>query len=312
VAVQFRQIGVPDARTTNTEVRQQLRCAQQRTESLLNRPQLPRPPTLLSALSALQRAIQAAYVSLPLQRLVQMQQRLEDLHDDVDRGVYFDTVPDVATTIKTLRRFYSDLTGLLVDLAEPRQPSRSQEDNPVLDQFLKHAQQRGWRVPDQQRPAATEQDGFVQSVSYLQKIAVAPQNLLAPGTEFGVTTGSIVLMTEHPIPESTLNSWADEREVYIVFGHYVVLPQVQLLGVLPHLAIWSEDDININRFVSIAKSVQTAAAKPKNLIQYPRRVRHHYYCPLINIAATDQRYFRTWDLLVQQENNANTTNRVKW
>jgi len=301
VAIQFRQIGVPDARTTNAEVRQCLRRAQQRTESLLNRPTLPRPPTLLNSLEALRRAITVAYASLPLQRLVQMRQRLEDLHDDVDRGVYFGVVPDTVLTTKILRQFYSDLTGLLVDLTEPLRPRKEQEDNPILKRFLEHAAKRGWKVPELQQSAAEEQDGFVQSCSYLRKISVTPQHLLAPDTDFGITTGSIVLMTEHPIPESTLSSWANEREVYIVFGHYVVLPQVQLLGVLPHLALRAESDVNIDRFVSISDLIQEKqGSASESLIRYPRRLQHHYYCPLVDVAGSDRRYFRTWDLLIQQ------------
>jgi len=305
VLTQFRQIGVPDARTTNAEVRQQLRRAQQRTESVLNRPQLPRPSVLLNVLKALRRAVQTAYSLLPLQRLKQLEQQLDTLQDDVDRGAYFGFCPTTLGTHQTLRQFYSDLTGLLVDLTEPWRP-RKQETDSVLQSFMEKAAQRGWKVPATQHTATENQDGFVQSIDYVRKISIPPQQLLPSHTDFGVTTGSIVLMTEQSIPESTLNNWAQQQQdVYIVFGHYVVLPNVRLLGVLPHLATTGGSNgnatVDIERFVSISELLQDREGPILNdLIRYPRRICHHYYCPLVGVAGQDRRYFQTWDLLTQQ------------
>lgn len=316
MAVQFRQIGVPDARVTNAEVRQHLRRAQQRTESLLNRPQLPRPFALLNALKALRRAVQAAYSSLPLQRLTQLRQQLDALYDAVDRGAYFGFHPDALGAHKTLRRFYGDLTGLLVDLTEPPRSRRDPDADSVMQRFLERAQQRGWKVPAVQRIAIEEQDGFVQSIDYLRKVSILPQQLLQENTDFGITTGSIVLMTEQPIPEATLNSWTNHQEVYIVFGHYVVLPNIRLLGLLPHLATIGGSNgnaaIDVNRFVSISELLrEQEGATTDNLIRYPRRIRHHYYCPLVDVAGQDRRYFRVWDVLTQQEHHGNAENKFE-
>ena len=306
MAVQFRQIGVPDGRQTNAEVRQLLRRARQRTEALLNRPVLPGHSALLTALTTLQRTIQAAYTALPLQRLNQMQQRLNQLHDDVDRGAYFGFHPSTLGVDQTLRQFYSDVTGLIVDLTTPLRPRRDPEADGVLKKFLERAAERGWRVPETQPRAVEQQDGFAQSVDYLRKIAVQPQTLLPLDTEFGITTGSIVLMTEHPIPESTLASWANHQDVYVVFGHYVVLPNIRLLGVTPPLVLTNGSNgtaiVNISRFELISELVQDDTEPiTDKLIRYPRRVQHHYYCPLVSVNGTDRRYFKTWDLLVQQE-----------
>ncbi len=299
MAVQFRQIGVPDARKTNAGVRQQLRRAQQRTESLLNRPQLPRPAALLATLQLLQKTLMKAYAALPLQRLTQMHQHLDELRDDVDRSAYFGVAPDPATTTKTLRRFYSDVTGLMVNLQEPK-TQREPEPDQLLGKFLETAEQRGWKVPASKQPQQVTRDGFVQSADYVRKIAVPAQNLLAPDQDFGTTEGAIVLSTEHQIPESTLKLWADHQDVYIVFGRYVVLPKVQLLGMLPHLVL-RDQRVNLKKFDSASELLQRRGSPPSSgLLHYPRRVQHHYYCPMVDVAGVDRHYFQTWDLLVQQ------------
>ena len=299
MAVQFRQIGVPDQRKTTAGVLQQLKRAQQRTETLLNRPQFPRPPVLLATLKSLQKIIMQAYAALPLQRLTQMHQRLDELRDDVDRSAYFGMVTDPAITAKILRRFYSDVTGLMVNLQEPKQV-REPEPDQLLDKFLKTAEQRGWKVPPTKQPRRVKQDGFVQSVDYLHKIAVTPHDLLDPEQSVGTTEGAIVLMTEHRIPESTLKLWADQRDVYIVFGHYVVLPKVQLFGMLPHLVL-ADQRVNLKKFTSATEMLWRDPDSPQlsSLIHYPRRVQHHYYCPVVNVAGQDRHYFKTWDLLIQ-------------
>lgn len=302
MVAQFRQIGVLSPNTANAEVRQQLRRAQQRTEALLNRPSLPRLPTLLNALVQLQKTIQDAYAVLPLQRLQQISQWLDQAHDTLEHGAFFGAVVNAPDLNQLLRRIYRDVTKLIVSLTVTPRKEQDPESDVVLKKFWERAAEHGWKVPDQQQPPTDQQDGFCQSVHYLQKVSVTPQALLPPDVDFGITTGSIVLTTEHQIPESTLTAWSNRRDVYIVFGQYIVLPEIKLLGMLPHLATGRSQQVDIRRFESISALVQDQDGPvTENLIRYPRRVRHHYYCPLVDVHGTDRRYFKSWDLLIKQD-----------
>jgi len=58
--------------------------------------------------------------------------------------------------------------------------------------------------------------------------------------------------------------------------------------------------VNINRFITIADYLdEQGVADARHLIRSPRRVCHHYYCPMLNIQDSHRQYFRTWDLLTK-------------
>ena len=302
---QFRQIGVPDARQTNSEVRQLLKRAQRRTETVLNRPNLPRPHSLLSALGVLRDAIQQAYGHLPLQRFTLLQQHLEELQDDVERAVHFRWNLNGDAT-QALRHFYRTVSMLLQELSPQKQPRVDDETKAGLQKFLTTAAERGWRVQEQREVETIEVDGFKQSINYICKMSVSPDHLLTPDTDFGVTEASILLLHDTPIPEAVLLEWTKppyNLDVYIVFGNYVVLSRCGFLGLRPHLALATGDEnlgINISQFATVADYLdEQGTATARNLIQSPRRVAHHYYCPVLNVQDAHRQYFRTWDLLTK-------------
>lgn len=307
---QFRQIGVPDARRTNSEIRNYLRRIQQRVESLLNRTRLPRPATLLRVIDTLHETSSAAYRKLPLQRLKQLSGNLEALRDDVECRAFLSQQDDL--TYRQLQRVYSDVTGLLVDLTETK-PKKNREDDEIIKKFFEKAAERGWRVPDAADLGAQEEhDGFFRSWQYINKVAVDHDNLLDPDTDFGITEGAIILRTEQPIPEATLTRWAQhplDQDVYVVFGQYVVLTHCRFLGLRSDLALVDDGPtVDLNQFISISAAIGNGTSR--HLIGSPRRIKQHYYCPVINIAAADRKYFKTWDLLLKEQND--TKNRNRW
>lgn len=300
MVAQFRQVGIPDARTTSAEVRRQLRRAQQRAEAVLNRPKFPRPAALLATITSLQQAVQTAYSLLPLHRLSSLKTKLSRLYDEIDRGAYFGFRPEALGADKDFRQIYSELTGILVDISSPFQSKQEPEPDPEFDSFLQKASRRGWKVPDKRHAVDSVNDGFAQSSSYLQKISIPTESLLSAEVDYGTLTGSIILLTDRQIPESTLRNWTSLSAVYIVFGCYVVLPHIKLMGVSPRIALQEADGkatLKLSNIISIANKLPEEDAA--SLIRYPRRVQQHYYCPLFSVAGQDKRYFKTWDLLVQ-------------
>lgn len=293
---QFRQVGVPDSNTTIATVRQYLRTAQARIESLLNRPRFPRPPTLLKSLQLLRGILQAAYDVLPLRRLEHLCGRLQLLHNQVDDGAFLGYHQE-DSSYKTLRNIYSDVTGLLVELSDTPKTKNDLEQDSLLRRFLDTAQKRGWKVAEPKPEDEDQSDGFIQSIRYLNQISIPSNELLSTNTDFGITTGAIVLAPDQSIPETTLRRWAKQQDVYLVFGQYIVLPQVQLLGVSPNLVTTEDDIISLNRFVSISNLLNKD--QNEQLIRFPKRVQHHYYCPIVNVSAYDRQHFRSWDVLTK-------------
>ena len=303
---QFRQIGVPDTRKTNSEVRQLLKRAQRRTETVLNRPTLPHPHTLLTSIGVLRDTVQQAYDHLPLQRFTLLQQHLEDLQDNVERAAHFSWNLNGDIT-QALRHVYRTVSVLLQDLSPRKQPKLDDDTKNSLQKFLTTAAERGWRVQEQSTDSGTAIDGFGQSINYIFKMSVDPDNLLPASLDFGVTEASILLLNETPIPETVLLEWTKppyNLDVYVVFGNYVVLSHCGFLGLRPHLALLSKEDdetgVDIKRFASVADYLDDqGTADARLLIQSPRRILHHYYCPMLNVQDNHRQYFRTWDLLTR-------------
>lgn len=319
---QFRQVGATNARQTNAAVSRWLRRAQRRTETILNRASLPPLTTLLNALQGLQEALQQAHTYLPaspdIARLLMV---VEELHSTVEHSSFFGSQP-TRTVHHTLRGFYRDLEMLLRSLGRPG--TRNQRDSEIelrFHAFLETAAQRGWKVPEALPTQPVQEDGIAQSCDYVHAISKPPENILQPHTEIGLTAAPILLLNEQPIPEQVLIEWTQppfSLDVFIVFGYYVVVPNCQFLGVRPQLARIEGNDgqsgININSFVDAAHRLDVEGkTNSRNLIRYPRRVQHHYYCPVLDLNPRYRHYFSRWDMLIQQSNgvkHGNAENRT--
>jgi len=311
-STQFRQVGVPDARRVATEVRRHLRHVQRRTGALLNRQRLPRPKTLLRTLDSLEEAIGKAYDRLQLRRIAMLREQLIQLSLAVQQNVGLD--PEHQDTTQTLRQIYRDSSVLLHELQSPRR-RKTEETEQQYQAFLHAASARGWRVPESKPTTQPEADGVEQSCRYIQRVGIAPDKLLNPADQYGLVSCALLLLNDPPIPESTLVRWTREPynlDVYVVFGHYIVLPRAKVLGVHPDLAVYTGGEgieaVNINRFAWAAEAVNNGVTR-YDLIRYPQRVQHHYYCPMLGMDPQDRRYFRKWAVLINEgSENGNAEN----
>lgn len=306
---QFRQIGVPDSRQTNSEVKLVLRRAQQRTETLLNRPRLPPASSLLTTLSTLQRLTQQAYASLPLRRLSLLTEQLEDLHENVERHSILGASPN-GDSSSALRRFHRDLTRILSQIQAPVSTKKEKPDKEAqhkIKQFLEKAAERGWKVRDDVTDEpADEVDGFAQSLSYVQKIASSKEELLDRDSDMGVVTDApLLLLPDQIIPHSVLLSWTQpplSADVYVIFGRYIVINQCIFMGVTPSLALTEPDDLvpNPRRLQLVANYLDDqGSVDRRNLIQHPKRIGSHYYCPVLSVPSGHHKYFRSWDMILK-------------
>lgn len=305
---QFRQIGVPDSRQTNAEVKQCLRRAQRRTETLLNRSTLPQAPTLLGTLSTLQQLTKQAYESLPMRKLSMLTDQMSELHDAVERDSFFGIQPN-GNSAQALRQFYKDLTQILSQMRAPAPAKRTEPDESKqkIKKFLEQAADRGWKVRDDLDDEPRDDvDGFTQSLSYVRKVSTTKDQLLPNEDDMGVVENtSIILIPDRSVPDSVLLSWTQpphDMDVYVVFGRYIVLNKCACMGVKPFLALtMPEKKPDPKRFQLVANYLDDQGAlNRKDLIQHPKRVRNHYYCPLLNIPNSHHTYFRSWDLLLAE------------
>lgn len=306
---QFRQIGVPDSRQTNAEVKRCLKRAQRRTETLLNRSTLPQASSLLGTLSTLQQLTKQAYESLPMRRLSLLSDKMSELYDSVERDSFFGVRPNGNSAV-ALRQFHRELTQVLNQMRAPAQPKRQAPDDKAkqkIKKFLEQAADRGWKVRDEEDVEyKDEMDGFTQSLSYVKKVSTAKDCLLPIESDIGVIHGaSLILIPDRSIPDSVLLSWTQpplELDVYVVFGRYIVISRCACMGVKPFLALTMPDKKpDPKRFMLVANYLDgQGVLDRKHLIQHPKRVRNHYYCPLLGIPSSHHTYFRSWDLLLEK------------
>jgi len=290
---QFRQSGTPDLKRTNALVRQHIKKAQKRAETLLNR--TPRTPTLLSSLEAAREAIDQAYGLMPLHRLTMVSASLEEVYDRVETNAMFGHRSNGDVTV-AIQRIYRDLSVILNDLG--RKPKKKQ-DTSEIDKFLEKMEGRGWKVSKKDDTEGHDFDGFDRSIRHLRKVAINRDNLL-DDEDFGFIRAPVVLAHNKPIPETTLVDWTQQpfgMDVHIVFGSYVVLNDIMFLGVRPEL-VTDEDNkgrlrIRTHKFVDIANEVDADAGS--HVVRRPNRIHNHYYCPIFS--PRYQKYFRSWNIV---------------
>lgn len=292
---QFRQIGVQNSRRVNTEVRRWLKLAQRRTERLLNKQKLPPARTILKTLDVLYGATQSANEYVARQRLVESLQRLAELKETVERNSHFHAGAPVNILVD-LRRYYRDISSLLVEYDSGKKPAKYNE-NAELGRFLTAATQRGWRVRAPKEDE-TDADGFQQSMQYIHQVSVSEDALLGHSTRVGLATAPLLILSDSSIPESVLQGWTESptnKDVFVVFGHYIVIPDCQFIGIGTAEGIYSSD------LDFVADQLHSEGLTTGDVLPFSRMIKNHVYRPIVRVPAEQRRYFRRWDMLVNKD-----------
>jgi len=312
MASQLRQIGVADTRQANVAACRLLRDAQHRLKTLLQRPSFPKTSALLTTLTALQRNFQKAQQWANPADLAQLCSDTQNLYNIVDRCEFFGQRPN-GTTKETLRLLQRRLGNCLSELTEPNRPEHTDDTQRALQQFCEDIETRGWRISSSQgAPTHHEIKEEADAYVFLHDTIAPLETLLDSETDFGFIEAPIILLPGKSISEATLLEWTrapHNQTVYCLFGNYIVIPKTTFLGI-------SANIMAINKKSSIA--VRTNRVEPvlnyllhgsdrkynvdeRSLIKYPRRVRQHYYYPVINIASRHYRHFRRWNMLIKEK-----------
>ena len=266
----FRKIGFPNTRTILL-----LRRARHSIENSL-------PGISQKALDRVARDIEAAYGALPLQRLATAVSTVKKLSPRQDAAA---------------RQLHHDLGAVLQDLSSRPKPTRAEPEE-AFQTFLKQAANRGWRVQDVEEKIKP-QDGFTESVDYIKSIALPFKSFLQQDDDFGIVQAPILLLQGSRVPKNILLDWTkppESRQVYVVFGRYIVVSPMQFLGIRAPLVtmqngngIWLDED----KFEDVAQILGVT----QDVIYAPQRILHHYYCPIMTIPNQPTRRFMLgWDI----------------
>jgi hypothetical protein len=272
-----------------------------RIERVLNRPTLPPPGSLLTVVATLRNTIDVAYTELPLRRLGLLRETLTSVYDSIEDDLFADRKPNGDVT-KVLRQSYARAAKLVEDLTTNTKTETEPETLLQINKFLEAAATRGWRVTECTEDIEEQEcaDGFAQSYQCIQTISPARNGLLQKDVDAGVVSAPVLLLTETTVPENVLTTWAQDVDVYIVFGSYTVITPCQFIGIAPYFVLCKDGSMRTDRFEIFADYLSVeGTVMHKTIIPYPRRIADHYYCPVVNVKAVQHKYFKNWDLLTK-------------
>lgn len=174
--------------------------------------------------------------------------------------------------------------------------------NPSLNAFLQKAEKRGWTVTKTMKKALKDagvvpledDPGLEESFELLNELQSCQGALLPDNAQMGVSQLAIISYnTKHP-PESIIKKFLDPGigyDVYLVFGSYLVVNKMAMLGIHKDL-MWVQDEDNkpqldVDKFYNLHPLLANDLPQWANLLAqtYPvqptRRAGNHYYCPLV-------------------------------
>lgn len=196
--------------------------------------------------------------------------------------------------------------------------ARAQQE---LAPFLEQLRSRGWKTQDPKPPPKhaplfglddeEEFDGFEQGANLIHTLQRSSTELLPPDELMGVVKFPVISLNKKRIPESLIQFCTDPRigySVYIVFGGYMVVDNMCLLGIHKSL-MWMQGDkgveLDLDKFqhlVPYVKNHYPQWTEPLNLmypVQPARVVGDHCYCPLLpmNVLKSWGNGIGAWELL---------------
>lgn len=237
------------------------------------------------AVSNILKSLTKAYQTMPMQRIVMAK-------DAVEKA-------PMTRRAEVLRAVHVAIEQILDDLGQYRvQPTVPQEPD-VLTNWLQAVGDKGWRVAiksaDNQDECA---DGFELSAQYLDSIVVEVSALLTPDQQYGTVDLPCILMQGYSIPKQTLQDWScgpGRMDVTVVYGQYIAVKPVRCIGILADLLEMRDGSLALSRVNDVA---EVSGVKSVDVVPAPRRLGHHYYCPVFDAHDAQRRFFMQWHPLV--------------
>ena len=179
---------------------------------------------------------------------------------------------------------------------QPTAPKEN-EPNPSLleDFFAKAEKDKGWKiqrgpVPKEKDPAACGDDPFGIGCQIVSDLSL-PYNMLLPDdVEVGLVSFSIILLEAYRLPQTVLRECGNMSPLHKIFGSYVVLQNVTLMGIhqdLMRVVGKGKEQIDESRFRNLIPYLsrnypETTDVLAKTFPSGPTRyARRHYYSPLL-------------------------------
>lgn len=169
-----------------------------------------------------------------------------------------------------------------------------------LEPFLEIARDRGWRIHDkpssQNIETAEEHDGFLLSIELVQASKRNEADLLQSDQMIGIVEFPVIVVNKRTIPDQIIQTCVDPcigYSVYLVFGGYVVVKNMLMIGIHESiLQVYDSDTINQSQlatekfahFLPYVSSQEPIWAPTLEKLQPIQPIRHmgaHYYSPLM-------------------------------
>jgi hypothetical protein len=162
----------------------------------------------------------------------------------------------------------------------------------MLERFFERAKGKGWRIQEARKSLTHPEvdDPFGEGCYLLNDISVPYQKLLDDEVAVGLAPFPIVLLEAYRLPATVMRECARVTPLHKVFGHYVVLQQVHLMGVhrdLIQVADGKKSKVDTGRFRHLLPYLRrnfpgADAILDRSLPSGPARfARYHYYTPLL-------------------------------
>lgn len=174
--------------------------------------------------------------------------------------------------------------------------------DPSLNAFLEKAERRGWTVTKTMKKVLKDagvvpledDPGLEESFDLLNELQSCQGSLLPDDMQMGVSQLAIISYNTKRPPESIVKKFLDPHigyDVYLIFGSYLVVNQMAMLGIHKDL-MWISDEknkpqLNVDKFYDLHPVVAKDFPQWANLLAqtYPvqptRLAGSHYYCPLV-------------------------------
>lgn len=188
-----------------------------------------------------------------------------------------------------------------------------------LGSFLEKAPTRGFRVTerqlaDQTSTTQTENDGLDDSLKLVWRLQKPIVNLLSDDTIVGVIQFPIITSNARRFPDALIQECSVPSlgyDFYLVFGDYLVIDKMCLLGI--HRSIMKTFDdknnpqLDVDKFVALHSYLISEQPEWAQVLQQTqpgqpaKREGSHYYCPLVPLAIKQKWSLGigNWDFLTQ-------------
>jgi len=215
----------------------------------------------------------------------------------------------------------NSISSLLVKKDKPTPKTHVAPPTPpppssILVQFFSAAKDRGWKVQEPRFSFSIEEeeaeDPFFASCVLVKSLSQPYHTLLEEGVDLGVVSCNILLLDAYRLPATVISQCEDHHTLHKVFGTYVVLQNVPLIGVRRELLLRTFSDgktkLDSSKFQKLLPRVkeehpEICASIANTFPTGPARfARNHYYSPLLPNSLAESRNFNLgiWNFLVSR------------